>query len=96
MTRNRILIAATTLGFAMALLAPSAALAKKKDYSGKSYGGKTIEEYCCELLGVEVFDLTDEDLEECDRNYDEQVEGLGDLKMGDLDLGTGTRAAASD
>lgn len=77
----------TGLLFAAALVLPGAADAKrKKDYSDKTYGGKNIEEYCAELLGVESFDLTDEDLEGCDKQYSEQVDALDDFSVGDIDL----------
>ncbi len=68
----------------------------KPDYSGRSYGGKTIEEYCADYMNVEPFDLSDDDLAECDRHYTEQLEGLGDIKLDDVDLGGGGIGDAED
>ena len=69
-----------------ALLLPGVASAKKSPYEGKLYNGQSIEEYCAAQLGVESFDLTEEDLVTCDKRYEREIEGLEDLKLGDIQL----------
>jgi len=72
---------------ALALLLPGLADAKRKSYEGKLYNGKPIEEYCADLMHVEAFELTDEDLATCDKRYKEQVESLEDVSLDDIQLG---------
>ena len=87
---------ALLLAFAAALVLPCTADAKrKKDYSAKLYNGVSIEEYCSELLSVEAFDLTDEDLETCDERYKDELDSLDDVDLGDIDLG-GSSGSSSD
>ena len=88
-----------TLGvLALALLIAVPADAKrKKDYSDKLYNGSSIEEYCAGLLHVEVFDLSEDDLADCDRRYEEEVKALEDFSMEDVELsGTTTRTSSDD
>ncbi len=71
---------------AAALLLPGSAGAKKNPYEGKLYNGQPIEEYCAAQLGVESFDLTEDDLAACDKRYEQELEGLEDLTLGDIQL----------
>ena len=80
---------------AACLALPGAADAKRKNYEGKLYDGLTIEEYCSDLLGVESFDLTDDDLDQCDQRYEEEMEDLGDVDLGDISL-DGAPSTGSD
>jgi hypothetical protein len=80
----------TALGLLIAfvVLVPTTADARRpKDYSGKLYNGVSIEEYCADLLSVEAFDLSDEDLDTCDRRYNDDLEDLGDVDLGGIQLG---------
>ncbi len=77
----------------LALALPGVADARKKNpYEGKLYNGQTIEGYCAGLLGVEAFDLTDEDLAICDKRYSQELDALDDITLGDIQLdGDGPR-----
>ena len=87
--------AAPILLFAVALVLPATSNAKrKKDYSDKLYNGVSIEEYCSELLSVEAFDLSDEDLETCDERYKDELDSLDDVDLGDIDLGGSSGSSA--
>jgi hypothetical protein len=82
---------------AIVVLVPTAADAKRpKDYSGELYNGVSIEEYCADLLSVEAFDLTEEDLATCDRRYNEDLDDLGDVDLGGIQLGGSSTSSDFD
>ena len=70
----------------LALLLPGLADAKRKSYEGKLYNGKPIEEYCSDLLNIEAFELSDDDLATCDKQYRDQVDSLEDVSLDDIQL----------
>jgi hypothetical protein len=84
------------IAVAAILALPGSADAKRKKYDGKLYNGLTIEEYCSDLLGVEAFDLSDDDLDQCDQRFEEEeLSALEDVDLGGISL-DGAPATAGD